>query len=366
MTDTVTSSEPGPAPAPAPARSVARRVLGPKPIRRLLVGLALLLAVAGWIGLELFQLQAGLGAPTPDAISAAATQSQTLDPPPPIETNDSFNVAVDDGVTVSVHVRETDGATANVLLVHGAGGGAWVWEEFFEQLPQHLNVYALSWRGHFTSSPVADADTADYVADQRAVIAAIGDRNELPVHVVGHSYGGATSVLATAQAPDEVGSLLLLAPVVPLDYSFVQATVAPVVVPFFLDSSAQTEEEAIRSGSGPVGAYVDMFLDEAQMERYWELYAGKPYSIEKPSLIGVDGISPDWQDLLDESYHSVADAGVPVRIAVSPYDNVVSIDDQRETAAAIGAEVIELESGHYLPLDVAAEEAVQLVIDGLE
>ena len=44
---------------------------------------------------------------------------------------------------------------------------------------------------NFESSPVEDADASDYVGDQIAVLDAIENRNNLPVHVVGHSYGGA-------------------------------------------------------------------------------------------------------------------------------------------------------------------------------
>lgn len=334
--------------------------------RKFFAAVAAVLAIVGWVGLELMGLQSGLRSPTPEAIAAAAAEDHTRTPPAPIGEYQSISVPVEGDVVVTVHLREDDAATDNLFLVHGAGGGAWVWEEYFSLMPEQYNLYAISWRGHFTSSPVEDADTADYVADQLAAIEMITRRNDLPVHVIGHSYGGATSVLAADEAPQHVESLHLLAPVVPLDYSFVQATVAPIVVPPILDSSASTEEQAIRSGDGPVGAYVGMFLSQAQMDRYWDSYAGQPFSIEKRSLIAVDGISPDWQDKLDNSYRSLGERGVPVWFLTSPYDNVVAPAEQLETATEIGATVVELESGHYIPLDVAADESVAIVLENLD
>lgn len=321
------------------------------------------LVVLSILGMQLMAVQAGLEEPTPEAIAAAATDSRTESPPPPIDSYDSITVPVEDNVSVSVHLRESAGATQNLFLVHGAGGGAWVWEEYFDIVPENVNLYAVSWRGHFTSSPVEDANTTDYVADQLAAIDAIQERNDLPIHVVGHSYGGATTVLATAQSPDDVSSVSLLAPVVPLDYNFVQAALVPVVAPIFINGTADKIESAIEKGEGPTGPYEDMFLDQAQRDRYWDLYAGKPFSIEKEGLIAGDGVSSGWQDKLDDAYKTIGDAAIPTQFMVSPYDNVQSHDEQIETAESIDAPVIELESGHYIPLDVSVEQSIDLVLE---
>ena len=73
-----------------------------------------------------------------------------------------------------------------------------------------------------------------------------------------------------------------------------------------------------------------MFLDKAQMERYWDMYAAKPFSVEKPSLIAVDGLNPDWQIELDEAYKTIGKAELPVWFLIARFDNVVIPDDQRK------------------------------------
>ncbi|MEM7345041.1 MAG: alpha/beta hydrolase, partial [Chloroflexota bacterium] len=301
----------------------------------------------------------------------ASAKTQTT-PTTPITAYDSFSVHVEENITVDVHMREVPDALANIFMVHGAGGGAWAWELYFNRFPDTYNLYAISWRGHFTSSPVEDANTADYVRDQLAAITAISNRNNLPIHVIGHSYGGATTVLATAQASEQVSSLHLLAPVVPLDYTFIQAQVVPLIMPPILRNSTAKEttaaEAAAASGedSDGSGTYTGMFLDQTQMERYWDLYAGKPFSVEKPSLIAVDGLSPAWQIKLDNAYKAVGKADLSIWFLIARYDNVVIPDEQRETATEIGAPVIELESGHYIQLDVEADKSAEVIVANLE
>ena len=340
--------------------------------RILVVCLLIIILVLGVVGFDLAQLQAGLEKPSDAVLETASAKTQTTSLIIPITSYDYFSVQVEDGIAVDVHMREVPDAIANIFMVHGAGGGAWAWEIYFETLPDTYNLYAISWRGHFTSSPVEDASTADYVQDQAAAITAIANRNNLPIHVIGHSYGGATSILATAQAVEQVASLHLLAPVVPLDYTFIQTQLVPLVMPPILRNATvqreATAEAAAASGEDTDGSgtYAGMFLDQVQMERYWDLYAGKPFSVEKPSLIAVDGLSPDWQIMLDNAYKTIGEAGLPVWFLIARYDNVIIPGEQRKTATEIGAPVIELESGHYIQLDVEADESAAIIVTNLD
>ena len=133
--------------------------------RVLLSSLLVIVLFIGLVGYDLSQLQAGLEAPTEAVIATAAANTQVTTPPAPITNYERFTVQVEEEIAVDVHMRETPSATGNIFMVHGAGGGAWVWEIYFELLPDTYNLYAISWRGHFTSTPVEDADTADYARD---------------------------------------------------------------------------------------------------------------------------------------------------------------------------------------------------------
>lgn len=120
--------------------------------------LALVLLLGGLATFDLARLQAGLESPPGDVVAEASAAD--LSTPMPITSYPKFTVSVSDNVAITVYARERKGALGNILMVHGAGGGAWAWEAFFDKLPRGHNLYALSWRGHFDSSPVEDADSA--------------------------------------------------------------------------------------------------------------------------------------------------------------------------------------------------------------
>ncbi len=80
-----------------------------------------------------------------------------------------------------------------LLLVHGAGHGAWCWEKWMGVLPgRGWACHALSLRNHPGSDPVDDETfrtrlrVSDYAADLRKVTAHIGR----PCVAIGHSLGG--------------------------------------------------------------------------------------------------------------------------------------------------------------------------------
>ena len=137
---------------------------------------------------------------------------------------DSYRVG---DIAVNVVNRAQPGARPPVLLVHGAGHGAWCWDGWMRQLAREgWEAHALSLRNHPPSGAV-DAETfctrlsvSDYVADVASVAAGIGR----PAVVVGHSMGGivvqsfaatnheaaiapAGMVLMTAAPPGQLGPI---------------------------------------------------------------------------------------------------------------------------------------------------------------
>ena len=303
-------------------------------------------------------LQAGLEQPSDAAVLMANVRTTAKSFPKPISAYNKFSVAVTNDISVTVYARENEAAIGNVLLVHGAGSGAWAWEYFFELMPSNFNLYAMSWRGHFDSSPVIDARAQDYVQDQKAVLAAITMKNDLPNHLVGHSYGAATSILQTSQSPLNIDSLFLLAPVVPLDYSTVQALVVPTVGPYFIRQDLET-------GNKVNGVYGKMFLSKHRMLHYFKKYAQADYSKEKPGLIAGDGVSVEWQKTLADAYHSVNDSQIPTMMFIARYDSVVVPQRQQLFAIENEFKTQHIESGHYIPLDAKAEEVITMVSEML-
>ncbi len=114
-----------------------------------------------------------------------------------------------------VYVRSTPGGRGSepALYVHGLGGASTNWTDYAGLLSDRLDGQALDLFGFGRSGP---APRGDYSIEThvRTVIAAIEARGE-PVHLVGNSLGGLTSIMVTGRRPDLVMTLTLISPAVP-------------------------------------------------------------------------------------------------------------------------------------------------------
>ncbi|MYD66581.1 MAG: lysophospholipase [Chloroflexi bacterium] len=114
-------------------------------------------------------------------------------------------------IEVIVRQGADDAQRPPLLFVHGAGHGAWAWDEHFLGFfaAHGFDAYALSLRGHGESAgreQLSKASIADYASDVHDVAAGLPD---VPV-VVGHSLGARVVMkyLETHAAP----AAALLAP----------------------------------------------------------------------------------------------------------------------------------------------------------
>lgn len=111
-----------------------------------------------------------------------------------------------------MRVLETGVASdaAPILLIHGFGGDLNNWLFTQPALAETHRVIAVDLPGHGGSGKeVGAGDLATLAAAVRETLAALGLG---PVHLVGHSLGGAVAVQLALDAPGTVASLTLLAP----------------------------------------------------------------------------------------------------------------------------------------------------------
>lgn len=113
---------------------------------------------------------------------------------------------VDPALHVEEHLSGTPGAPV-VVLVHGVFDTCASFDEVIEHLVPEHTVVTYDRRQWGRSRDAAPATTLDDHADD--LLAVIGDRRAT---VVGHSYGGAVSLLAAVRAPELVRSLGLFEP----------------------------------------------------------------------------------------------------------------------------------------------------------
>jgi pimeloyl-ACP methyl ester carboxylesterase len=114
-------------------------------------------------------------------------------------------VRADDGVEISYAV--VHGSEPAVVILHGLAGSG---REFLStaRALSGRKVVLVDQRGHGLSTRLpSDTSREAFVGD---VIAVIDREASSPVHLVGHSMGAHTAMLAAAERPDLVRTLALL------------------------------------------------------------------------------------------------------------------------------------------------------------
>ncbi|MGH0028299.1 MAG: alpha/beta fold hydrolase [Myxococcota bacterium] len=96
-----------------------------------------------------------------------------------------------------------------LLLVHGGRDHARSWDWVARALRDHFHVVAPDLRGHGDSAWAVGSGYAltDFVLDIAQLVEAL---DEDPVTIIGHSLGGAVSLMFTGTFPEKVGRLVAI------------------------------------------------------------------------------------------------------------------------------------------------------------
>jgi pimeloyl-ACP methyl ester carboxylesterase len=110
------------------------------------------------------------------------------------------------------HTPPTAPGAEPAVFVHGLGGSAQNWTDLADALSDRLAVDAIDLPGFGHSAP-APRVTVPLLAQD--VAAWIIESGRAPVHLAGHSLGGAVSVYLAATRPNLVRTLTLISPAMP-------------------------------------------------------------------------------------------------------------------------------------------------------
>lgn len=111
-----------------------------------------------------------------------------------------------------------------VLLIHGNCSSSGFWEPLLRHLPQQWRIVAPDLRGYGQSPALGvDAtrglrDFADDVAPLLADLSARAGGSAVKVTVVGHSMGGGVAMQLLIDHPEQIGAVVLEAPVSPYGF----------------------------------------------------------------------------------------------------------------------------------------------------
>lgn len=119
------------------------------------------------------------------------------------------------GTTIAVH--DLGGTGPALLICHATGFCGGAYRPLAAALADHHHVFAIDARGHGETPPPADGDfdwrgTADDVLVAADAIAEVAPG---PLHVVGHSMGGAVALCAESTRPGTFATAYVYEPIVP-------------------------------------------------------------------------------------------------------------------------------------------------------
>jgi pimeloyl-ACP methyl ester carboxylesterase len=111
---------------------------------------------------------------------------------------------------ISAHVSET-GEGEPLVLLHSGAGDARDWRRFKAELPAGYRCAALDFYG-CGGTPPWPGPAALTIDDQAHLVATLAHNIGVPVHLCGHSYGGAIALRLAVTHPELVRTLSLIEP----------------------------------------------------------------------------------------------------------------------------------------------------------
>jgi pimeloyl-ACP methyl ester carboxylesterase len=110
---------------------------------------------------------------------------------------------------LSLHVLEWSTQGVPMLLLHGFGNDARIWDDFAPAVAPFYRTLALDLRGHGDSGwdPERRYDYPFHLRDLEAVLAALGIGRLV---LVGHSFGGRVATLFAGSHPERLAGLVLV------------------------------------------------------------------------------------------------------------------------------------------------------------
>jgi len=261
--------------------------------------------------------------------------------------------AIGDEPAIELLEAHPDGGATGppVLFIHGAFGGAWIWNEVFLPLlvKQGRSVAALSLRGHGNSDGyerLRDWRLTDYLSDVRRVLAQLPE----PPIVIAHSLGGLVAQLLLGKV--EMQGLVLLASLPPEGLLFVGPRLALTEPRIWFEAVSGS----LREAKGPIVAagYEILFsegLPRERLARYASLMTPEsPRALADAHLPGA--------------VLSAALCRVPTLVVRGDLDRLVWGPSTVRTALYHGGEHQTLGgTGHFLQLDLGAETLVERLLD---
>lgn len=267
-----------------------------------------------------------------------------------------FNDVRDEPMRLGVNTlwRESgSGDAGTVLMLHSLGLDRCAFDGMRRALPSHWRVVSFDARGHGAASAATAFDFDDCVADALAAVELCAARYPgVPVHLIGHSMGGALAASVAARMHDakRIASLALIA-------------TPPVGMPAFAERGDSAHSEGMRRA---IDNTLERWFGKLQDQ---EIAPALAYARASLSTMQERGYVSAWHSLAQFGGYGALAATLPPTLALAGSDDLstppavmaaigqafstAGVADMVQTATIEGA-------GHMLVLTHAAMLARKL------
>jgi pimeloyl-ACP methyl ester carboxylesterase len=236
------------------------------------------------------------------------------------------------------------GGGDTVLALHGSASSRRMWQPLVERLAARYRVVAPDLIGYGGSTPWH----AGLQATDHDVVATFVRELGCPLHVVGHSYGGALALRAAMASGNRITSLTLVEPA------------AFRVLDAAADRAAYAEIEAVASRHLELVAEGDLDAAATHFMGYWighETWAGMPPETRARLTATMPKIASEFRLLFrDRDRYEVHRVHVPTLLVRGTRTTLAANAVSARLAATLPtADLVEVaDAGHMLPVTHAA------------
>ncbi len=241
-----------------------------------------------------------------------------------------------------LHFREA-GTGAPVIALHGSASTGAQWRSLSGCLEGRWRVITPDLPGYGLSEPVRGSGLGADAAQIAALAARLGG----PVHLVGHSYGGAVALKLARVAPELVRSLTVIEPAA----FHLLRDAGPADRALMVEVEAVGRRVAAHAGRGRTDAAIRCFIDFWNGEGAWERSSPR---LKAALAQGVDAVVANFVAIGREPDRmaDLAGIGVPLLAVMGLESRPVTMRLTEMLAEAVaGAELRMIpEAGHMAPL----------------
>ena len=251
---------------------------------------------------------------------------------------------------ISYFWREAGTGPVPAHFIHCSLASSRAWGATMAEFSNDLTISAIDLPGHGrTDMPLEDVDI-----QQQALQASIAviERGDKPVHLLGHSFGGAVALRIALERPDLVLSLAMVEP----------------IIFAVLDDAGHPAFDDVKRTEGPIQALLDkgenraaakLFLDRWGTGGEWDSMSEERKQIMISRIWFVTRSRASVMERNDARMHLQDMYGVKaptllMRGGISP-ESIKNVNDTLCAALPNARQVVIQGAGHMLPLTHSAE-----------